>query len=227
MEGSITEHAPFAISDCALLTIATGEHALNLRELAEGLREVELASIYHHFWGRLLQPQFDEPEYNNDFASWAHHELHDKTVAERLSAVDPVEYKDTEELRQELLEIVEMRLDESEKAQYDRADQPFHFLRSQLIALDTHHSIEHPRDLAAAIGGMNAGSIFYHFIDARRRTLEHSNDFSVWLAGWDANFKSLSEHFEAIDPYFSSLQHIRDLLVRICDDYFAEQGNDE
>lgn len=226
MANNADKHAPFAISDCALLTIATGERALNLRELAEGLRDVELASIYHHFWGRLLQPQFDEPEYNNDFASWAHHELHDKTVAERLSAVDPVEHAELEELRQELLEIVEMRLDETEKAQYERADQQFHFLRSQLVALDTRHSIGRPQDLAAAIGTMNAGSIFYHFIDARRRTEDHSNDFSVWLTGWDGVYAQLIDRLTAIDPYFSSLQHIREMLVRTCHEYFAEQGNE-
>jgi hypothetical protein len=216
------EHATFAISDCALLTIATGERAVNLRELAQGLRDVELASIYHHFWGRLLQPQFDEPEYNNDFASWAHHELHDKTVAERLSAVDPVEYHDTEELRQELLEIVEMRLDESEKAQYERADQQFHFLRSQLVALDTHRSVNHPDELAEAIAAMNAGSIYYHFIDARRRTESHFNDFSVWLAGWGDEYRPLIRRLSAIDPYFSSLQHIREMLVDACHKFITE-----
>jgi len=50
-------------------------------------------SIYHHFWGRLLQSQFDEPEYNNDFAAWVYHGLHEKALAEHLSVIDPTDYR--------------------------------------------------------------------------------------------------------------------------------------
>ncbi len=222
MSNMDTKHDSFAVSDCALLTIAAGERAINLRELAQGLRDVELDSIYHHCWGRLLQPQFDEPEYNNDFASWTYHHFHDKTVAERLSVIDPVEYADIEELRQDLLEIVETRLDESELAQFSRAGQQFIFLQSQLIALDTGRSVNHPRELAETISAMNAGSIYYHFIDARRRTADRRDDFSLWLTGWGDEYTPLIEAIGAIDPYFSSLQHIRVMLAGVCREHLTE-----
>lgn len=42
----------FAVKDCALLTLATGRRAHNLRELRDHVREVAPASIYHHYLGR-------------------------------------------------------------------------------------------------------------------------------------------------------------------------------
>ncbi|MBU2816804.1 hypothetical protein HF282_04775, partial [Acidithiobacillus ferrooxidans] len=70
------------------------------------------ASIYYHFWGSLLQPRFGEREYNNDFAGWVLHSLHDARLAERMAMLDPREYPDLSELRFDLLEIIDERLDE-------------------------------------------------------------------------------------------------------------------
>lgn len=42
---------PFAVKDCALIAIGTGERAQNLRELRDRLLTTHPACIYHHFWG--------------------------------------------------------------------------------------------------------------------------------------------------------------------------------
>jgi len=215
---------PFNVRDCALVAIATGIRAQNLREFREGLLNAHSGSIYHHFWGRLLHPQFDEPEYNNDFASWAAHGLHEKALAERLSMIDPADFSDIEELRQKLVDVVEARLDESEMVPWSRADQQFHFLRAQIVVLDTGKSLEDPRELAKILPQMSPGSIFYHFIDARRRTLDHGDDFCTWLLGIDHGYEKLQEELKAIDPYFSSLEEIRNILTSIFDRHFNGGG---
>ena len=69
---------PFAIKDCALVSIATGRRAQNLRELRDNIVTIHPGSIYYHFWGVLLRPSFDDPEYNNDFAVWVRHALNDE-----------------------------------------------------------------------------------------------------------------------------------------------------
>ncbi len=38
--------SPFSVKDCALIAIATGRRAQNLRELTERLREVEANSVF-------------------------------------------------------------------------------------------------------------------------------------------------------------------------------------
>ena len=106
----MTASKPFAVIDCAMLSIAIGASAQNLRELRDRLRSVPTSSLYFHFWGARLRPGFEEPEYNNDFALWARHGLNDRALAEQLSVIKPPGFGDLEALREELVEVVEQRL---------------------------------------------------------------------------------------------------------------------
>lgn len=215
--------APFALKDCALMAMGTGLAVQNLREFRRALEEADPASLYHHFWGRLMQARFDEPEYSNDFASWANHGLHEKALAERLSAVDPTEFPTIEDLRAEILEIVDLRLDESELIPWARADQQFHFLCSQIVVFDTGRVIDTPRLLAEAVPGFSPGSVFYHLIDARRRTPHRGDDFSTWIRAFDGGYEGLAAVFESVDPYFSSLLETRNLLAKQAGTFFLER----
>ncbi len=212
---------PFHVRDCALISLATGLRAHNLREFQDGLSRAPESSIYHHFWGRFLQPRFDEPEYNNDFAAWAYRGLHEKALAERLSVLDPTEFEDIESLRQEVLERVEERLDENEFVPWARSDQIFFFTQSQIIVLDTGRVLNHPSELADSLPELALGSVFYHFIDARRRTMERIDDFTAWLEGWGEEFSPLCQKIMTVDPYFSSLKEIRNELTRIFRSFFS------
>jgi hypothetical protein len=50
---------PFAITDCAIISISTGEKAHNLRELRGRLLRLDDPGImYYHFWDVLLRPRF-------------------------------------------------------------------------------------------------------------------------------------------------------------------------
>lgn len=214
---------PFAVRDCALITLATGVRVQNLREFREGLKKVPAGSIVHHFWGRLLQPVFDEPEYNNDFASWAYRGLHDKPLAERLSMVLPTDFEDPESLRQELLEVVEQRLDESEMVPWSMADQQFEFLRSQIVVFDTGLRFDRPADIVSYLPSLPTGSVYYHFIDARMRTAGRCDDFSAWLEGFDDPFAALGERLRGLDPYFSSLKEIRQMVTDVFQLFFESE----
>ena len=211
----------FLINDCALISIATGEKAMTLAELRNHLALVSLDSVYHHFWGGLLVPRFEEREYNNDFAGWVRHSLQDPVLAERLAAIDPSARSRLEELRQELLDLIEERLDENETAGWTRGNRQFEFLRSQLVVFDTNRRLEKPEDLAEQVPLLSTSSIFYHFIDARRRLDQGCDDFSHWLAGLGDEHRGLYKQIAAIDPYFSSLSQLRTELATLCKTYFA------
>jgi hypothetical protein len=216
---------PFLVRDCALIALATGERALNLRELHDRLEEIEPGSLYFHFWGGLLRPRFDEPEYNNDFASWARHALHDWVLAERLTVIDPTHYADLEDLRRELLEVCEERLDEREIIPWARQEQQFHFLTSQIVVFDTGRRLHDPRELVELSPRLSRGSIFYHFIDARRRNEDGVDDVRAWLAGADGGHRALRERLADVDPFFSSLSELRTQLADIFAAYFG--GEDQ
>ena len=206
------ERAPFAIKDCALLVLATGKKARSLQELRQALGEVVPASIYHHFWGGLLQPRFEEREYNNDFASWVRHGIHDGVLAERLAALDPTQFRDLEALRIELLEMIDSRLDDVEHLAWAHASEPFVFVCSQMVVFDTHKQLRHPGELAALVPELSTSSIFYHFIDARTRTESGLDDFSEWLGGFGGIYEPLRQRLAGMDPYFNSLSDLRERL---------------
>jgi hypothetical protein len=205
---------PFAVKDCTLISIATGERAQNLRELRNRLEDIHPGCIYYHFWGGLLVPRFDDPEFQNDFASWAYHGLNDLRLAERLGIIDPTVFKDMEELRRELIEVMEERLDESEIVPWAKADKQFYFIRSKIVVMDTRMRIDDPLKLKDMISHMPISAVFYHFIDARRRTPDRRDDFSRWLSELDDPYRLVAERIRAIDPYFTPLAGLRDQLVK-------------
>lgn len=228
-EAQVTPSAPeqtdhFEIKDCALLAIGTGRKAITLPEFRDGLLAIDPASIYYHFWGALLHPRFEEREYNNDFASWMRHGLHDAHLAERMAVIDPTDYPDLEPLRRDLVDLVEERLDESETLSWSRATQPFEFMRSQIVVFDTRNRLREPQELAELIPHLSTSSIFYHFVDARRRVPLGRDDFSAWISGLDGRYEELLERLGGIDPYFGSLADLRDQLAGAFTDCFPGPG---
>jgi len=212
--------APFFVKNCSLLTIATGKKAQNLKEMRDHLLNIHIGSIYHHFWGGLLRPRFDEPEYNNDFAGWVHDALQDHILAERLSVLNPAAFADLESLREALLEVIEQRLDEIGTIPWAEPDMRFHFVRSQIIVFDTRETIEAPEHLVEAVSKMSVGSLFYHFIDARRRNPEMMDDFRSWLRSYADGYEDLRSQLASVDPYFGSLVELRTQLTNLFRDYF-------
>ena len=196
-----------------MAAIATGVRAQTLRELRDHGKDVHPGAIYYHFWGRLLRPSFDDPAFPNDFAQWAHEALHDTLLAERLGVIDPTAFEDTEALRRELIEVCEERLDELEHVPSSASDQQFSFIRSQIVVFDTHERITHPDELLSAFSRLSLGSIFYHFIDARRRTTACLDDFRIWLADFGATGEPLVEAIAKLDPYFAPLSELRAALI--------------
>jgi hypothetical protein len=211
---------PFAVKDCALVAIATGKKAQNLKELRDGLVSIHPGSIYYHFWGGRLRPRFDDPEYNNDFAIWSHYSLHDETLAERIAVIDPCVFSDLESLRQEVVDVIEERLDEREWVPWVPADKQFHFVRSQMVVFDPHLVIQRPEDLCEVIPTLSVGSIFYHFIDGRRRPPLGLDDFRAWLEGFGELYRDLIVRLASVEPYFVTLKELRKHLDRVFTSYF-------
>jgi hypothetical protein len=207
-----SENSPFYVKDCALVVLATGRKALLLQEFRNELKSVQSSSIYHHFWGSLLQPRFEHREYNNDFAAWVRHGVHDAVLAERLAALDPTQSGDLESLRDEILELIDARTEEAEALRWTRATEQFEFLCSQIVVFDTKRTLARPEELADAVPELSTSSIFYHFIDARRRTEDRRDDFSDWLEGFDGRYAELQWVLAGIDPYFGSLSDLREVL---------------
>ncbi len=207
-----TPQTEFALRDCAIIAVSTGLRAQTLRELRDHLTEVPPDCIYNHFWGTLLRTRFEDPEYYNEFASWASHALNDKKLAERLGAIDPARFKSLEQLRDEIVEIIEERMDESEHLAWARTDQQLFLSRSQLIVFDTGKRYSSPEELARALPGISVSSVFFHFVDGRWRNPNNQDDFRVWLSGFGERYGAMIDLLAGVDPYFFNLLELRERL---------------
>lgn len=213
----------FAIKDCALVAIATGRRARTLLELRDELRTIDPASIYFHFWGGLLRSTFDDPRFHNGFAIWADHGLHDTALAERLSVIDPTDFGDMEHLRARLIEVIDDDLAKTGLIPTAREGAEFDFVRSQIVIFDTDRRLLNPAELPGAVARMSRTSIFYHFVDARRRTPDSVDDFTTWLIDMDREgFQDLCVGLASIDPFYGSLVETREAISGIFRDFFGE-----
>ncbi|MBD3234856.1 MAG: hypothetical protein GF315_14120 [candidate division Zixibacteria bacterium] len=210
----------FIIRDCALVVLATGKRAQNLRELRDFLHDVSRECIYYHFWSGLLRPRFQDPEYHNDFSVWAAHSLHDKELAEKLAIINPTDFSDLDDLRNEVIDILEEALDNVEYPPWVKSDAQFEFVKSQIVVFNTNRTANNPEELKDQIAEMSAGSIFFHFIDAQRRNENSADDFSNWLVNFGDEYQQLIRQIDEIDPYFAPLTKLRTELSKVFENYF-------
>lgn len=205
----------FLVRDCALIALATGKKARLLQTFRQIVAEIDAASIYHHFWGGLLQPRFEEREYNNDFASWVQRGLHDAVLAEQLASINPLAFSELEALRREILDLIDARLDEVDHLAWLPATQQFEFICAQIVVFDANRQLTAPEELVEVVPRLSTSSIFYHFVDARRRTADGRDDFSDWLMAFDGRYEPLRQRLAGVDPYFGNLSELREELSEV------------
>ena len=168
----------FAVKDCTLLTRMSGlAPAINLRELRDRLAVCSEDVLYHHFCETLLVPQFDYPDYRNDFAVWARHQLRDNVLGERLGIIDPYSFSSLQDLRAAVLEIIDEHLSDRVMVPWASPGHEFYFMEATTVVFDTGICLNHPGELSGAISSMTGGSIYFHFLEARRRPPLGMDDF--------------------------------------------------
>lgn len=207
-----------------MTALATGLDARNLRELRDRVKRIPEGSLYYHFWGRLLRPVFERREYNNDFANWCAYSLRDRRLAERLALIDPADFPDMERLREEVVDIIEDRLAEAPEAPWAVSDETFHFIQGQLVVFDTHRRIEAPEELAELCPRLSLSSVYYHFVDARNRSPDGTDDFQRWLRQVAPDDTRICDRLQRVDLSFITLPRLRDGLSRLFQECFAAGG---
>ncbi len=191
--------------------------AYNLREIYDRIRSCSPDSIYHHFCETPLRPTFDDPAFRNDFAVWSHRALNDEILAERLGILDPYDFEDMEELRRIVLDLIDDRLSEITHIPWAKSGQEFYFLQAMTVVFDTGRWIEDPIELPQAISQMTTSSLYYHFLEARRRVAGRLDDFTAWLQDWNDRGASMIESFSIVDFYFLSLKELQIELAHTAD----------
>src|SRR4030065_647285 len=141
-------------------------------------------------------------------------EVTDCALLIRSSGLPPYSMGGTEELRAATLEIIDDRLGELTMVPWVRPGDEFLFKEATTVVFDTGERIRHPRELAPALRRMTTGGIYYHFLEALRRTPMGKDDFSAWLLGAGKEYELSLRSLGSIDYHFHSLALLRKELVR-------------
>ncbi|MGB7630328.1 MAG: DUF5752 family protein [Candidatus Deferrimicrobium sp.] len=207
---------PFEVKDCALLIRMSGlPPAFNLRELRERIAACSDNVLFHHYCETTLRATFDNPDYRNDFAVWSKLYLGDRVLAERLGILDPYAFPSLGELRAATLEVIDERLGELTMIPWARPGDEFFFMEATTVMFSTGIRISHPCELADAIRKMTNGSIYFHFLEARRRTPLGKDDFTAWLLENEDGGRNRPyiEALYSIDFHFHTLPDLRKELA--------------
>ncbi len=216
---------PFEVKDCTIITRMGGvSTAVNLRELHERVAVCPVECLFHHFCETLIRPTFDDPEFRNDFAVWSARQLRDRVLAERLGVINPYSLDSFEQLREIVLEIIDERLSELVYIPWVPRGDDFRFMRAVTVVFDCGIELKTPDDLVKHLPNFSHSSIYYHFIEARRRTPDRSDDFSAWLAGFGSGTEKLISALKGIDFYYLTLPELKESLIKVTRQLSMEAG---
>lgn len=211
----------FRFIGCSEIQEILGKQAEDERQLAELLEEVPLDSVYFHTHSYFLRTRFIERTYPNDFAQWVGEQVRDHVLAERLSVLDPFDFKSLEALREELLSIIDDHL--SGMATVPRAGlgSSFYFNRSRILEVPTGVEARTLREFRDAISEVDVSAVYFHVFEAHLRLRREENDFSAWIRG-SLKLPELADRMRALNPYLGSLERLRSSLLTMCDEYLAK-----
>lgn len=207
---------PFVFFGCVELRQALDKTALDERELMDRLEEVPAGSIFYHTHGYFLRHRPVGIAYGNDFARWVAADLRDQALAERLALVDPFEWKDIEDLREELITIIHdhvTRLSSVPRVEFGEA---FHFQQSHIIEVPLGPTARTLAEFRAGLASVEASAVYFHLVEARARLGRSSGDFTEWLRT-SLGMPDLADRISRIDTYMTSLERVRARVLSLVD----------
>ncbi|MBI5025332.1 MAG: hypothetical protein HZC12_01105 [Nitrospirae bacterium] len=201
---------PFHFEQCISILKSTGKKARNLRELRKIISEVSDESIFHHTYQYFLKGHI--LEYTNDFAHWAGESLEEKALSEHLSNIDPYAFASINDLRNELLRVIDEYLKAFPEPRLAMKGDEFYFNETVTIIFPTNVIANNLAEFLVAIRHIDAGSIYFHFYEARMRLGKEADDFTRWIED-TLGKKELASEIRNIDLFMFSIEGIRNHIA--------------
>lgn len=202
------EGIPFKFYTAYYISLYSKKRARTLRELLEGIKTADKRVLFHHLFHTIRAKHLIPPKYTNDFARWVGEEVGDEDLAAELSDISGAEPATIEDLRKELVEILEPRAD-------DRSGKSeFVFVGMEPVVVETKYVAYTLSDFLDLIEVVPGESIVYHFVTRRVLGGARRNDFSTWL---EKNFglSEVAAELSKIDPLmYNSEEALRREIVK-------------
>jgi len=216
----MAETKPFEFKQCVNLLKSTGKKASNLNDLRDVIESVSRESIFHHTYQYFLKGHM--LQYTNDFAHWAGESLEERALAEQLSNIDPYSFSDVDELRNELLRVIDAYISVFPEPRAVWPGEEFYCNETITITCPAGVRARNLAEFLMAIKYVDDASLYYHFYEARVRL--GVDDFSKWM---DEVLKrpDPAGRIRAIDPFMHSIDGIRDHIAAVVEDTLREDMN--
>lgn len=213
-----TALTPFTFIGCNELEESLGQQADDEKELAEMLEDVPLDSVHFHTHSYFLRHRFIERVYPNDFAQWVVTQVGDHVLAEKLAVVDPFDYPNLEDLREEIISIIDHHLSRMPIVPRVIFGRPFYFHRSRILEVPMGVEARTLSEFRRAVSEIDVSAIYFHMFEAHFRLHREESDFSAWIRT-GLGLPDLADRIRAINPYLGSLERLRSSLLTACDGY--------
>jgi hypothetical protein len=179
------------------------------------LRQVSVSTVFYHTHERFLTHQFQTLDFNNDFAEWTARALQEQAVAEKLSAVELLDYTSLEDLRNALIKAIESSSElYSGRPRTCPPGDEFHFCQVKSFIMPTGMTASSLEEFAENVTRCTNSSIFFHLFEARLRLEHKTNDFSLWLN--DLGERRLADEIDRLDPHSMSLEQLKQQMYILC-----------
>lgn len=199
---------PFVFIGCVELKQALDQRATDERELLERLEEVPAGSVFFHTHGYFLRHRPQTTAYGNDFAAWVALQVRDPELAERLAVVNPFDYPNLEDLREELASVISDHLEHLSSVPRVEFGQPFYFQQSHIVAVPLGDGVWTLEEFRNGLAEADASAIYFHMVEARARLGRRAGDFAEWIRT-SLDMPDLAERIGRVDTYMTSLERVR------------------
>jgi len=199
-----------------------GRSARDEQQLLEAIEEIPLDSLSYHTHSFFLRHTYIAGPYPNDFATWAAIEVRDRVLGEKLGILDPYDFENPEALRSEIVNIIDEHLSQLQIIPRVIYGEPFHFMQSRIIEVPTGleaRTLTEFRDILATV---DASVVYYHNFEAILRLGRRKGDFALWMEE-QLNLPELAQKISKLDFYMTSLESIRQGIIKLCDEVLMKE----
>jgi hypothetical protein len=142
--------------------------------------------------------------------------VRDRVLGERLAVLDPFEAGDLEQLREELISIIDDHLSRLPLVPRVVYGEPFSFVESHIIEVPTDQEVRTLAEFRSSLAEVDLSAVYYHMVEARVRLGRRSGDFAQWFRD-GLGRPDLADQVERIDLYFLSLERVRARILGLLD----------
>jgi len=210
------DNRSFEFMGCLEIRQLLGKKADNELQLLEFIEDAPADCIYYHTHSYFLRHFYLAGQYPNDFANWAVLQVRDRVLGEKLGMVTPSGKKTLEDIRSELIEVIDSHLSSIKIIPAVVNGEPFYFMESRIIEVPMGLSASDLGSFIEAMRVVHASSIYNHIFESRLRVKKGKSDFSIWLEEV-LGMNDLADQIEKIDCYMYSLEDLRSKITGLCE----------